>query len=341
MNNLAIDEFGFNIGNMKKGKNNCITDVKGVTVGHYTIKEEDINTGITAILPHEGNIFKEKVQAASYVINGFGKTTGLIQLDELGTIETPIVLTNTLSVGSAFQGVIKYMLEENEDIGFSTGTVNPIICECNDGYLNNIRKNVITEELVYKTIKSTDKEFLQGAVGAGTGMCCLGLKGGIGSSSRIININNVEYTLGVLVLSNFGIGENLTIQGKPFGDTLKNSYPREDKGSIIVIFATDLPLNNRQLKRVCKRANIGLVRTGSYLGNGSGDIVIGFSTENKVKHYEKDHILQGKYLNENYIDTVFKAMGEATEESILNALINAETTVGFLKRKKLGLRDIL
>ena len=139
MNNLAIDEFGFNIGNMKKGKNNCITDVKGVTVGHYTIKEEDINTGITAILPHEGNIFKEKVQAASYVINGFGKTTGLIQLDELGTIETPIVLTNTLSVGSAFQGVIKYMLEENEDIGFSTGTVNPIICECNDGYLNNIR----------------------------------------------------------------------------------------------------------------------------------------------------------------------------------------------------------
>ena len=237
MNNLAIDEFGFNIGNMKKGKNNCITDVKGVTVGHYTIKEEDINTGITAILPHEGNIFKEKVQAASYVINGFGKTTGLIQLDELGTIETPIVLTNTLSVGSAFQGVIKYMLEENEDIGFSTGTVNPIICECNDGYLNNIRKNVITEELVYKTIKSTDKEFLQGAVGAGTGMCCLGLKGGIGSSSRIININNVEYTLGVLVLSNFGIGENLTIQGKPFGDTLKNAYPREDKGSIIVIFA--------------------------------------------------------------------------------------------------------
>lgn len=331
-NQKRIRDYGINIGKMETGKRNSITDVEGVAVGHVTLKDGKIKTGVTAVFPHGDNIFKEKLMAASHVINGFGKTMGTIQINELGTIETPIVLTNTLSIGVAANALIKYMLKNNEDIGKTTGTVNPVICECNDAYLNDIRGGHISEGHVFKALENADVEFEEGAVGAGTGMTCYGLKGGIGTSSRIISINDKSYTIGMLVLSNFGRGENLLIDGIKAGkkiEEINNAKDNsEDKGSIIMILATDIPMTSRQLKRISKRAAIGLSRTGSYMGHGSGEVVIAFSTGNKIKHYEKEATPKIEMFNENEIDKVFTAVGEITEEAVLNSMICAETTQG-------------
>ena len=257
-----------------KGKRNLISDVPGVKVGHVTLKDDEkfIHTGVTAILPHEGNLFQEKVAAGACVINGFGKSAGLVQIEELGTIETPILMTNTLSVGAGLNGLIQYMLKDNEDIGVSTGTVNCVVTECNDGELNDIRGMHVKEEHVLKALEKADEEFTEGGVGGGTGMCCMGLKGGIGSASRIITCNEKEYTLGAIVMSNFGVLGNLRIDGK----RIKTELPKEDKpekGSIIIVLGTDIPLSDRQLKRIAKRATVGLARVGSFLGNGSHRIL--------------------------------------------------------------------
>ena len=251
-----------------KGKRNLISDVPGVKVGHVTLKDDEkfIHTGVTAILPHEGNLFQEKVAAGACVINGFGKSAGLVQIEELGTIETPILMTNTLSVGAGLNGLIQYMLKDNEDIGVSTGTVNCVVTECNDGELNDIRGMHVKEEHVLKALEKADEEFTEGGVGGGTGMCCMGLKGGIGSASRIITCNEKEYTLGAIVMSNFGVLGNLRIDGK----RIKTELPKEDKpekGSIIIVLGTDIPLSDRQLKRIAKRATVGLARVGCFLGN--------------------------------------------------------------------------
>ncbi len=329
----------FKFGNLKKGERDLITDVKGVKVGHFTIDDGDIHTGVTAILPHEGNIFKEKVVASSYVINGFGKSVGLIQVEELGTIETPIILTNTLSVGTALSGLTKYMLLNNEDIGKTTGTVNSIVCECNDGYLNDIRAMSVKEEHVFYAIENAKEDFDEGNVGAGCGMSCFGHKGGIGSSSRVIQLDNKMYTIGSIVLSNFGAYGDLILNGKKF---CENNLDKEtDKGSIIIILATDIPLNERQLKRICRRAQVGLSRCGSYLGNGSGDIVIGFSTSNKISHYEERDIVNMKILNENKIDLIFRAVADITEESVISSMIHAKTLQGRdgHVRKSLNIRE--
>jgi D-aminopeptidase len=319
--------------------------LEGVSVGSITLNYEEVKTGVTAILPHAGNLFREKVMASSYVINGFGKSVGLIQIDELGTIETPIILTNTLSVGTAFDGVVEYMLNQNDDIGNTTGTVNPIVCECNDGYLNAIRKRRIEKSHVIDAIMNAGTEFEEGAVGGGTGMSCLGLKGGIGTASRVVNLNGNDYILGSLVLSNFGIGEELLINGIKAGESIKSflsrPYEEKDKGSIIMLIATDIPLSERQLKRVCKRAVVGLSRTGSFIGNGSGDIVIAFTTANKVSHYEEKDICDIKVLNDNKIDLVFKAAAETIEESILNSLITAEKTIGKDGHTKHSLKEFI
>ncbi|TDT62763.1 P1 family peptidase [Fonticella tunisiensis] len=327
-----IRDYGITIGRMKPGRLNSITDVEGIRVGHVTLNDGEVKTGVTAILPHGGNLFKEKVMAASYVINGFGKSIGTIQIDELGTIETPIILTNTLSVGTACDGIVEYMLSQNDDIGRTTGTVNPIVCECNDGYLNDIRKRRVEKSHVIAAIRSAEVEFEEGSVGAGTGMSCLGLKGGVGTASRVIELDDRNYTLGSLVLSNFGVGEELLIDGIKAGEKIKEllsrSYDEPDRGSIIMIIATDIPLSERQLKRVCKRAVVGLSRTGSFIGNGSGDIVIAFTTANKVKHYEEKDLREIKMLKEDKMDLVFKAAAETIEEAILNSLVCAETTVG-------------
>ena len=249
-----IRDYGITIGKLETGMENSITDVKGVRVGHLTLNDGDIKTGVTAIIPHGGNMFKEKLIASSHVINGFGKTVGTIQINELGTIETPILLTNTLSVGVASNALMEYMLDGNEDIGKTTGTVNPVVCECNDAYLNDIRGGHIKREHVLKALDNCDVDFLEGAYGAGTGMSCYGLKGGIGTSSRIVKLDNKDYTVGVLVLSNFGEKEDFTINGVKAGEKIieidKINEVEEDKGSIIIIVATDIPLTNRQLERI-------------------------------------------------------------------------------------------
>ena len=327
-----LRDYGIVIGKMKTGKRNSISDVDGVKVGHFTLKDNNIQTGVTAILPHEGNIFKEKVMAVSHIINGFGKTMGTIQIEELGTIETPIILTNTLGIGTAADALIEYMLEQNEDIGNTTGTINPVVCECNDQYLNDIRGKHIKKQNIVEAIKNASVDFEEGAVGAGRGMSCMGFKGGIGTSSRIFELGEETFTIGALVMSNFGAKENLIIDGIKIGKLIEeldnNKYPGEDKGSIIIILATDIPLTVRQLKRIAKRAVVGLSRTGSYIGNGSGDVVIGFSTVNRINHYETRATIPIKMFNENKMDIAFRATAEAVEEAILNSMVCAETTIG-------------
>lgn len=340
-----------NIGKIKKGNRNLITDVEGVKVGHFTLNNEKAKTGVTAILPHEGNLFKEKVMASCCVINGFGKSVGLVQVEELGTIETPIIMTNTLSVGQATTGLIRYMLEQNEDIGTTTGTVNPVVTECNDSRLNDIRGLHVKEEHVLEAINNTSENFEEGAVGSGTGMVCFGLKGGIGSASRVIELDNNEYTIGAIVMSNFGSKISFTVDGEKIGEKIceieakekldKTGKEEKDKGSIIIVVATDIPLSDRQLKRVSKRATVSLARTGSYLGNGSGDICIAFTTANKINHYSEKKIINVQMIDEDAIDEVFKAVAEAVEESIISSMYHAKTTVGYNGNTIRSLREYM
>ncbi len=325
-----------------KGKRNLISDVPGVKVGHVTLKDEEkfIHTGVTAILPHEGNLFQEKVAAGACVINGFGKSAGLVQIEELGTIETPILMTNTLSVGAGLNGLIQYMLAQNEDIGVSTGTVNCVVTECNDGELNDIRGMHVKEEHVLQALSAADETFAEGGVGGGTGMCCMGLKGGIGSASRMITCNEKEYTLGAIVMSNFGVLGNLRIDGK----RIETALPKEEKpekGSVIIVLATDIPLSDRQLKRVAKRATVGLARVGSFLGNGSGDIAIAFSNGNIVPHYSKEDVLATKMFHDNAMDKLFDATAEVVEEAVISSLYHAETTKGIRNKVLYGLREFI
>ena len=335
---------GIRIGKGTPGKRNLITDVPGVKVGHVTVRDgKDVNTGVTAILPHPGNLFRDKVMAAAAVINGFGKSMGLVQVEELGTIETPIVMTNTLSIGTAATALIRYMLAQNEDIGRTTGTVNPLVCECNDGGLNDIRGLHITEEHVFDAIANASEEFAEGAVGSGTGMRCLGFKGGIGSASRVVTLDGTDYTVGALVMSNFGSAGNLMIDGRHVGREIKERLDGEtkDKGSIIMILATDIPLSERQLKRVARRAGVGLARTGSYYGNGSGDIAIAFTTANRVPHYNKGAFVDMKMMDDSSIDPVFAMSAEAVEEAIISSLYHAATTTGRDGRVQHGLREYI
>ncbi len=315
------------IGNFEIGKNNNITDVSGVSVGHSSILNGTNNTGVTVVFPHSGNIFKEKVVAGCYVYNGFGKSTGLVQIEELGTIETPIVLTNTLSVGKMSDALVTYMLKDNNEIGKTTSTVNSIVLECNDGSINDIQDRVLSEKNLLEAINNKTTEFEEGTIGAGCGMKCHGFKGGIGSSSRIVKILDQEYTIGVLVNSNFGSsnGQDLIIKGRHMGELIKNYNleQTEDKGSIVVVIATDAPLDSRQLTRVCKRAELGIARTGSYAGNGSGDIMVAFTTKNKVKHDNNLAIETIERFSDDYINKLFKATVDATEEAVLNSMFHA------------------
>lgn len=330
-----IRDYDITIGKMPTGEKNLITDVPGVRVGHVTLDEGDLQTGVTAVVPHDGNLFRDKVVAASHVINGFGKSIGLMQVDELGTLETPILLTSTLNVGLVADGLVDYMLEQNPEIGVKTGTVNPVVCECNDAYLHNARGRHVKQHHVKEAIKKATSIFDEGAVGAGRGMSCYHLKGGIGSASRIVHLGTPEettYTLGILVLANFGERGDLLIDGYKMGhridETLKSQSQEKDRGSVIVVMATDAPLSDRQLKRILRRATVGLARTGSYLGTGSGDVVVGFTTSNRVQHFEEATYVSQQVLNENLIDGFFRAAAEATEEAVLNALVCAEPVTG-------------
>jgi D-aminopeptidase len=327
---MKAREHGVKVGRLPVGVKNCITDVHGVMVGHVTLDypigengEEYACTGVTAILPHNGNLFKEKVTAASYVINGFGKTTGLVQVNELGVLESPIMLTNTFGVPAVTQGTLAYMLEQNPEIGETTGTINVVVGECNDSYLNSIRLFPVKPEHAIEAIeKASSSRAEEGAVGAGKGMICFGYKGGIGSSSRVVE----GYTVGCLVLSNFGKPEEFRASQYAGGGALSETAD----GSIIIVLATDAPLSDRQLLRVAKRCGIGLGRTGSHFGHGSGDIVITFSTAQRIAHFSTEQTETRTQLREDHplMNELFAASAEAAEEAILNSLSQAVTTKG-------------
>ncbi|KGP72866.1 P1 family peptidase [Pontibacillus yanchengensis] len=340
-----IRDYGVKVGKLETGNYNSITDVEGVTVGHVTLSDNETQTGVTAILPHQGNIFKEKLIASSHVINGFGKTMGTIQINELGTIESPIVLTNTLSIGTAADALIETMLDQNSEIGRTTGTINPVVCECNDMLLNDVRARMVTKEHVMDALNNTSKEVKEGSVGAGTGMLCYSLKGGIGTSSRLMEMHHGTYTMGVLVLSNFGILSDLKVNGKAIGEELRDailqSREEKDKGSIIVIVCTDLPVSERQLNRIIKRTIPGLSRTGSIITNGSGEVVIGFSTSTRIPHDKPSSYMSVPMIHEEDIDLAFRAIGEATEEAVLNSLVTATHVVGRDMNERPAFKDLL
>ncbi len=313
---------------MEKGKNNQITDVKGVLVGHATIDTKNHQTGVTVVLPAGENLFYNKHNGAAFVINGFGKSLGLVQVEELGTIETPIALTNTLNVGLVHDALVQYTLNRCEEEGLEAPpSLNPIVMECNDSFLNDIRHRAMGQKEVFEAIRSASVHFEQGAVGAGRGTVCYGMKGGIGSASRVMEIGGESFTLGVLVQSNYGNQKDLCIDGEKIGErlTLEDEC---DKGSIIIVMATDLPLSNRQLKRIIKRASVGMARLGSYIGHGSGEIVLGFTTADIIKN-DAPPIRETRVLNESFMNIPFRAIGECTEEAILNSLYQAKTVVGF------------
>ena len=327
---------------LPSGPRNLITDVAGVRVGHVTIQQGEVNTGVTAVLPHPGNLFLDKVMASAAVINGFGKSAGILQVQELGTIETPILLTNTLSVGTAFTGLCRYVLEQNAGAGVYTGSVNCLVTECNDGRLNDIQGLHVREEHVLQAISAAGETFEEGAVGGGTGMCCLGLKGGIGSASRVVDLDGTACTVGALVMANFGRAGDLMIGGRHIdtrsaGDRLAV----KDDGSIIMLLATDVPLSERQLGRMARRTAVALGRTGSYCGNGSGDIAIAFTTANRVPHRGGAAVEAYRMVRDDRIDPVFLAAVEAVEEAIISALYHARTLTGFQGRTSVGLRDFL
>ncbi len=320
-----VREFGLKIGVLKTGKYNAITDVEGVLVGHRTkIEGNDVRTGVTVILPHRGNLFKEKVPAAIYVGNGFGKLVGYTQVRELGTIETPIALTNTLNVWRVADALVDYTLSFNENR--NVRSINPVVGETNDGFLNNIQKRRVTKEDVFLAIKKAHSGVVEeGAVGAGTGTICFSYKGGIGTSSRIAD----GYTVGVLVQTNFwGI---LRINGYVLFEKPETPVPinnlKAHKGSCMIVVATDAPLSSRNLLRLAKRAMLGLSRTGGVSTNGSGDYVIAFSTAYAIR--EKNKYMKLKVLNNSFMSTLFMAVEEATEEAILNSIFQAKEMCGY------------
>jgi D-aminopeptidase len=335
-----VRELGITPGILPVGQWNAITDVQGVKVGHFTLIEgEDIRTGVTAILPHDENIFQEKVPAGIVVGNGFGKLMGSTQLAELGEIETPILLTNTLAVPRAAEAIIDWTLTQkgNEEVR----SVNPIVGETNDGVLNNIRKMAVTKEHVIQAINvASSGPVAEGCVGAGTGTICFGWKGGIGTSSRLLPpVGKLGgYTVSVLVQTNFG--GVLQIDGIPVGKKLNQYYLKEDlennsaDGSVMIVLATDAPLSDRNLKRLAKRALAGLARTGASMSNGSGDYVIAFSTAEAVRRTAERRRKVWAYseVPNDAMSPLFQAAIEATEEAIYNSLCMAETMMGYKGR---------
>src|ERR1700722_1521310 len=336
---MRARDLGLACGSLPPGKRNSLADVPGVTVGHTTLIEGDGRTGVTAILPHDGDLFRDKVVAAAAVLNGFGKSTGLVQVNELGTLEAPILLTNTFAVGTCANALIRRAIAANPDISRRTSTVNPVVLECNDGYLNDIQAMAVTEAHANAAIDAASKAFDVGSVGAGTGMSCFGLKGGIGSASRCVRLDNAAHHLGVLVLANFGRPGDLRL---PDGRRVETATPpAPEAGSCIILIGTDVPLDHRQLTRVAKRAGVGLAWCGSFWGNGSGDIALAFTTANRTPGEADAAFLDHRVLAEARIDRLFQAAAEATQEAVLDALAGSETTVGRHGHRRVGLADLL
>lgn len=331
-------ELGIAPGILPAGTWNAITDVQGLKVGHITLIEgEDVRTGVTAILPHDGNLYQEKVPAAIVVGNGFGKLIGFTQVDELGEIETPILLTHTLAAPRAAEAVIDWTLAQkgNEEVR----SVNPVVGETNDGILNNIRKMAVTKNHVIRAVENASSgPVAEGCVGAGTGTVCFGWKGGIGTSSRVLPEKLGGYTVGALAQTNFG--GILQMDGIPVGKELGQYYLKEDledgsaDGSVMIVLATDAPLSDRNLKRLANHGLAGLARTGASMSNGSGDYVIAFSTGEEVRRTKERRSKVWAYpeVPNDLMSPLFQAAIEATEEAIYNSLCMAETTTGYRGR---------
>ncbi len=326
-------DFGIRIGVMQQGKLNAITDVAGIRVGQVSIiKGDSVRTGVTVILPHPGNLFQQKCPAAVFVGNGFGKLAGSTQIQELGNIESPIVLTNTMNIAAGIEAIISYTLFQkgNENVQ----SVNAVVGETNDGFLNDIRgRHVKTTDILQAIQNAKEGVVAEGNVGAGTGTVCFGFKGGIGTASRVLPKSLGGYTVGVLVQTNFG--GVLQIDGVPVGEELKKFYLNDKlndpvDGSCMIVVATDAPLDARNLERLAKRAFIGLGKTGGIASNGSGDYVIAFSTDTtlRIMHDSKNDFQQGLVLRNDAVSPLFMAAIEATEEAILNSLFVAETMKG-------------
>jgi len=335
-NRRRARELGIRPGVLQTAPLNAITDVAGVAVGHVTLSQgESIRTGVTAVIPHPGNLFQQKVPAAVFVGNAFGKLAGSTQVEELGNLETPIVLTNTLSVAEGIAGIVEYTLAQpgNERVR----SVNAVVGETNDGTLNDIRGRHVTKEHVLEAIRTArGGPVPEGAVGAGTGTVCFGYKGGIGTSSRQLAAAQGGYIVGVLVQTNYG--GVLEINGAPVAQELARARKQEmndsPDGSCMVVVATDAPVDARNLKRMAARAIMGLAKTGSYSSNGSGDYVIAFSTaaEARIPADPGTRVLTLPVLHNDAVSPLFQAVKEATEEAVYNSLFIARTTVGYGKR---------
>ncbi|MCP9472146.1 MAG: P1 family peptidase [Nitrospira sp.] len=337
-------ELGIVVGQYQPGPFNAITDVAGVKVGHRTLVrgegalkpgEGPVRTGVTVIVPRE-DVWQKKVPAGSFVLNGTGEMTGLSWVAESGLLEYPIALTNTLNVPRVANGVISWMIKRYPAIGISDDTLTPVVAECDDGRLNDIQGRHVSEEDVVAALDSAEGGPVQeGAVGAGTGMIAYGFKGGIGTSSRKLPLQEGGYTVGVLVNANHGRRHELVVNGVPVGRLYESASPRAEslqsgphEGSIIMIIATDAPLDSRQLGRLAKRAALGLARTGATARHGSGDFMLAFSTANVIPHYPQELTYTLTHLADVHLNPLITATVEATEEAVLNALTMATTTIG-------------
>ncbi len=334
-----LRDLGLPMGIYPAGKLNAITDVAGVKVGQVTLRSGQgplavgkgpVRTGVTAIIPHSGDIWNERVSAASFVLNGNGCVTGLDWVNESGSLEGPVLLTNTLSVGSVYDAAISWMLRKYPGIGIDEDTYLPVVGECDDSSLNDIRGRHVKEEHVLAALDGASNGPVdEGTVGAGTGMICYEFKGGIGTASRTLGTEDGGFTLGVLVNCNHGDRHQLRVDGVAVGAMMPDEPATQHReGSICIVVATDAPLNHRQLRRVAQRAALGLARTGASAHNESGDFVLAFSTGRKLPRNVESRVNAVPELDDQFINPIFEAAVEATEEAILNALFMAETTVG-------------
>ena len=331
-----LRELGFSIGRFPVGESNAITDVAGVKVGHTTLIIGDgpldvgkgpVRTGVTAIIPN-ANVFESRVVAGGFVLNGAGEVSGITQVQEWGLLETPILLTNTMAVGKVSDAAVKWMTKKWPKIGGEDDVVIPLVGECDDSWLNDTVGRHVRSEHVYRAIEqATAGKVAEGSVGAGTGLITCDFKAGIGTSSRRVGIEGTDYTVGILVQSNFGVMRSLRVDGAPVGEVLEPTYasPRRERnaGSIITVIATDTPLLSSQLVRLCKRAALGIGRCGSYAAHGSGEIVIGFSTSNRVSRESTDRVHKLEFLPDESLGSHYEAVIEATEEAIINSLCMA------------------
>ncbi len=336
-------EFGLRLGILNPGPRNTITDVGEVRVGHVSLVSGDgplvpgqgpVRTGVTAIVPHRGNVWKDRPKAMWDTINGCGELTSAVAMREFGVIETPIALTNTMCVGNVATGLIEATLEANPDAAIELDTVVPTVSECDDSYLNDARGLHVKPSHTRDALRVASEDVLLGSVGAGTGMTCCEYKGGVGSASRKLPAAQGGWTLGALVVSNFGWREHLTIAGVPVGRELiarespKIPSPPGGGGSIVMVLATDAPLSSRQLGRIARRTFHGLARVGSFSGNGSGDIALAFSTSCRVPYDAPAEPLLEKRVHDGNLNPLFLAAVEATEEAIVDSLFAASTVVG-------------